>query len=130
MNTQTADVSGGTGLKGRRVLVAEDEGIIAMDLEMTLEDADAYVVGPFATVDALLGAIDKGRIDCAILDVNLADGEVFPAAKRLHDAGIPFVFHSGHAESDLLRERFPAASICSKPCAADELLRRLTRLTH
>ena len=63
---------------------------------------------------------------CAILDVRLRDGEVFPAAERLHDAGVPLIFHSGHADERALQSRYPGAAVCGKPCSPTLLRRTLS----
>lgn len=62
---------------------------------------------------------------CAILDVRLRDGEVFPAADRLAQAGVPIIFHSGHADRQGLEDRYPGALVCAKPCAPRTLRARL-----
>lgn len=105
------------------VLLVEDELFIALDLQETIEEAGFHVVGPCATVVEAEAAIDThaGRFAAAVLDVRLADGTVFPAADRLHAAGVPLLFHSGHADDAALRLRYPSATVCPKPSAPDAL---------
>jgi hypothetical protein len=60
--------------------------------------------------------------DAAILDVFTADGEVYPLADRLIEAGVPIVFHSGHVSPDEVKARYPDAQACAKPCPPDRLI--------
>ena len=111
------------------VLLVEDELFIALDLQETIEDAGFRVVGPCATLVEAEAAIERhaARFAAAVLDVRLADGTVFPAADRLHAAGVPLLFHSGHADDAALRQRYPSATVCPKPSAPDTLANALRR---
>ena len=85
---------------GRRVLIVEDESLVAMLLETILEDMGCVPVGPAATVDeGLRMAIEP--VDAALLDVNVAGRQVFPVAEALRDRGVPFVFSTGYGEGGL-----------------------------
>lgn len=89
-------------LTGRRVLVVEDESLVAMLLETILEDMGCAIVGPVATVDEGLAAVaDEESLDAALLDVNVAGREVFPIAEALKARGVPFVFSTGYGEGGL-----------------------------
>lgn len=89
-------------LSGRRVLVVEDESLVAMLLETILEDMGCMPVGPASTVeDGLAMATAEGPLDAALLDVNVAGRQVFPIAEALKDRGVPFVFSTGYGESGL-----------------------------
>jgi len=89
-------------LTGRRVLVVEDESLVAMLLETILEDMGCTPVGPVATVDEGLAAVDaEASLDAALLDVNVAGREVFPIAEALKARGVPFVFSTGYGEGGL-----------------------------
>ena len=79
-----------------KVLVVEDEFIIALDLSETVQDLGYELEGPFEGKEAAIEAIEEGMPDLAILDVFTADGEVYPLADKLVEAGVPIVFHSGH----------------------------------
>lgn len=111
------------------VLLVEDELFIALDLQETIEEAGFRVVGPCATVSEAEAVIEKceARFAAAVLDVRLADGTVFPAADRLQEAGVPLLFHSGHADDVALRLRYPSATVCPKPSAPDALATALRR---
>lgn len=113
------------------VLLVEDELFVALDVQATVEDAGFVVDGPYATLRETLEVIaTKGyqRPACAILDVRLKDGEVYPAADLLRDAGLPIIFHSGHADQLTLERRYPGAAFCGKPCSPATLRARLVSL--
>ncbi|MBW9114790.1 response regulator [Rhizobium cauense] len=96
---------------GRRVLVAEDEYILADDLQLSLEEAGLAVVGPFATLQDVLEAIASGStIDAAILDVNLGGQQVYPAAEALRERQTPVVFVTGYEAASL------PEGLCDIPC--------------
>ena len=89
-------------LSGRRVLVVEDESLVAMLLETILEDMGCTPIGPASTVDeAEVMARDTVNLDAALLDVNVSGRQVFPVASALKARGIPFVFSTGYGESGL-----------------------------
>ncbi len=112
-------------LEGARIIVVEDEVILALDITLTLEDAGAKIVGPFYRLSAALACEDTTAVDAAVLDVDLDGAEVFPLAERLDEAGVPFVFHT--ARTFDARE-FPRAAICPKPCTSDRLVNALCRV--
>jgi CheY-like chemotaxis protein len=98
-----------------RVLVVEDEALIAFALEDRLRKAGAQIVGPFASVQAALAAIDDGEsIDAAVLDIKLSEGNVFQVAERLKEMGVPFGFSTGLSEEEI-PARFQAAPVWVKP---------------
>ena len=86
---------------GRRVLVVEDESLVAMLLETILEDMGCETVGPAATIDEGLRLAADPRLDAALLDVNVSGRQVFPIAAALKDRGVPFVFSTGYGEGGL-----------------------------
>jgi len=89
-------------LSGRRVLVVEDESLVAMLLETILGDMGCAPVGPASTVEEGLAIIaDAEPLDAALLDVNVAGREVFPVAETLKARGVPFVFSTGYGEGGL-----------------------------
>ena len=104
------------------MLLVEDEAFIAMDLEDQLIDAGATVLGPVSTLAAARRAAADERIDVAVLDIMLGREEVFPAADILLRRGIPFLFHSAHAEAERIHRAYPHAPLISKPGGPDELL--------
>ncbi len=86
---------------GRRVLVVEDESLVAMLLETILEDMGCETVGPASTIEEGLRLAADERIDAALLDVNVSGRQVFPIAGALKDRGVPFVFSTGYGEGGL-----------------------------
>ncbi|WP_010545262.1 response regulator [Sphingomonas elodea] len=98
-------------------MLIEDELFVALDVQDVVEEAGFAVDGPYVSVAEALEAVAARLPGCAILDVRLIDGEVFPAADVLRDAGVPIIFHSGHADAMSLRGRYPHAVVCSKPCS-------------
>ena len=85
-------------LAGRRVLVVEDEMLIAFVVEEALKDHGAVVVGPEATLDAAMRLASTEALDAAVLDVTIRGGQVFPVAERLRERGVPFVLASGYGD--------------------------------
>ena len=104
------------------VLVVEDEFIIALDLSETVKDLGYELDGPYADRANALESLDEDLPDCAILDVYTSDGEVFPLADALVEAGVPIVFHSGHVTPEEVIQRYPDAQACAKPCPPDKLI--------
>ncbi len=89
-------------LTGRRVLIVEDESLVAMLLETILEDMGCIPVGPAANIDDGLAMVADGEhLDAALLDVNVAGRQVFPVAEALKARGVPFVFSTGYGEGGL-----------------------------
>jgi len=104
------------------VLVVEDEFIIALDLSETVQDLGYALEGPFEGNEQAIEAIEEQLPDAAILDVFTADGEVYPLADKLAAAGVPIVFHSGHVPPDEVKQRYPDALACAKPCPPNQLI--------
>lgn len=89
-------------LNGRRVLVVEDESLVAMLLQTILEDMGCTPVGPASNIDdGEAMARDTTDLDAALLDVNVAGRQVFPVAEALRARGVPFVFSTGYGEGGL-----------------------------
>lgn len=83
-------------LAGRRILVVEDEPLLAMLVEDLLLDAGCVVIGPATSVSDALRLLDLEPPDAAVLDVNLTEEQVYPVATRLEQAGVPYVFVTGY----------------------------------
>jgi len=106
-----------------RVLLVEDEGLVAMMLEDLLQDLGCEIAGSLASVDAALDWIASGgAADLALLDVNLGGKPVFPVAEALKARGTPFAFVTGYGEGHDLR--FRDAPLLGKPIR-QELLKAL-----
>jgi CheY-like chemotaxis protein len=99
---------------GRRVLVVEDEMIVAWLLQDLLADLGCVVIGPAANVNQALGMVEAEAVDAAVLDVNLNGQMSYPVADALAARGVPFVFTTGYAKDGVL-ERYRANPILQKP---------------
>jgi CheY-like chemotaxis protein len=112
-------------LAGRRVLVVEDEALVAMLLEDRLRDAGAEVVGPVGSVGEALGLIEgaarDGGLGAAVLDVKLGGEVVRPLADRLAALGVPFLFATGYGEG-WDRGAHATAPVLPKPFDPDALV--------
>src|SRR6185295_9023368 len=102
------------------ILLVEDEAYIALDVKDLLRQSECNVVGPFGDVANALDAIDKGRIDCAVLDINLGTEHTLFIADTLASRSVPFVWMSGY-DQNILPERHRARPFVAKPFAADDL---------
>jgi DNA-binding NtrC family response regulator len=109
-------------LANHRVLIVEDEIFIATNLENIVLDARGEVVGPAMSASEALGLAKSQPITAAILDVRLGSHDSLPVAQYLTDAGIPFVFHTGNADTAELLMRWPQAPIVSKPASSQTLV--------
>lgn len=87
--------------KPLRILLVEDEPLVAMAIEDSLEVQNVGVIGPAGTVAEALDLIAKGGIDAALLDVSLRGERVDSVADALSAQGIPFVFTTGHGAAGL-----------------------------
>jgi DNA-binding response OmpR family regulator len=107
-------------LAGFRVLVVEDDMLIALEIEQTLQGLGCVVVGPVGKLDAALRMADSAALDAAILDVNIRGGHVFPVADRLRARGVPFALASGYGDW-ALPPAFRNQPRLTKPFTAHEL---------
>ncbi len=102
-------------LRDRRILIVEDEYLVAMSLRDALESLGSVVVGPVPSVEKAIKTIEAGPdIDAAIVDVNLGGVMAYPVADLLQARNIPFVFTTGY-EKNTLRAGYPEIGICHKP---------------
>ncbi len=97
-------------LKGLRILVAEDEMLILLDIENMLSEIGCEIVGPVATVDAALAMIRGNNLDGALLDMSLHGERITPAAEALLARGVPYVLCTGYG-----RESRDEAAIANAP---------------
>lgn len=110
-----------TILDGRRILLVEDEPLIALDVEeLCLEHGAASVVVMRDVGETQ--AMDFSAFDVAIVDLILGRRSSLPVAASLKAAGIPFVFSSGYAEAPEIAAEFPEAVLLTKPYAGQALL--------
>jgi CheY-like chemotaxis protein len=101
-------------LNGARLLIVEDEYLLAREMADYFENLGVEIVGPVGTVAHALALIASSHIQIAVLDVNLRDERVYPVADLLTLKQIPFVFASGYG-SELEPDAYAGAPRCIKP---------------
>ena len=111
-------------LAGQRVLLVEDELMLALEIQLALEDEGARVVGPVDDLREGLALLDREAVfDAAILDIDLHGEDVFPLAERLRARDVPFLFHTGHGDRAALDRHFGTVPVCIKPVLSETLVR-------
>ncbi len=106
---------------GRRVLVVEDDVMIAMLIEDMLRDLGCTVIGPANSLAQALAMVDDNEIiDAAFLDVNLRGVPVFLLADRLKARGVPMIFSTGYKDAGL-READAGTPVLFKPYRSHQL---------
>ncbi|MCJ7598282.1 MAG: response regulator [Methyloceanibacter sp.] len=109
-----------------RILVVEDEFLIALDIAGVLEQAGIAVIGPVSTVTEAMNAIAQEEMHGALLDAHLAGEPVVRIADALKAKAIPFAFVSGYGP-----EQLPAAyrgvPLVKKPFTGKDLLDAVAR---
>ena len=105
---------GGQVLEDLRVLVVEDEFLVAALLEDTLSGFGCRVIGPASTVEEGLQLLRSERIDAAVLDVNIDGLPVFPVADALAAKGVPFIFATGYGRAGVA-DRHGGRDVLEKP---------------
>jgi two-component sensor histidine kinase len=124
-DAQGASSSANVG--GKRILIVEDEPLVAMDLKVILHEAGIDVVGPARTSAAALGLLERAPLDGALLDANLGGERIDGVAAALARRGVPFAFVTGYGRESLPRS-FCNIPIVSKPFVAADLLQAVRKL--
>ncbi len=114
-----------TAITGKRILVVEDEAIIAAFVEDLLLELGATVVGPAYSVTQGLTLATSGSIDAALLDVNVRDESIAPVRDALRERGIPVVFATGYGQ-DRSRDVTGGFIVVDKPYSKDRIARALS----
>jgi len=109
-------------LNGVRVLVVEDDSLLAMDLEMTLVEAGAVVVDLCQTLDEAMRRADAADFAVAVLDFGLGSETVSPVARRLVNLGVPFVLYTGKSRHEPSLAEWSDCSIVEKPASSRALV--------
>lgn len=117
-------------LNSCRILVVEDEYLLADDLAQELMEEGAEVVGPVPSVARAMSLLDAhARLDGAILDINLGGEPVFPVADLLIDRGVPVLFTTGY-DAAALPSRLAHVPRCEKPVNIARVTAALGRVIH
>jgi DNA-binding NtrC family response regulator len=112
-----------SSLEGLRILLAEDEGMIALELETVLLGFGCVVVGPVARVNDVLREAERGGLDGALLDVNLRGEQIFAILPRLTELKLKIVITSGYDDATLFPEAFRTLPRLAKPFGERSLQR-------
>ena len=115
-------------LNGLRVLVVEDELVIAMELESLLKRLGCIVLDPAPSVRRALCVLSGERPDAAVLDVNLQGQRVTPVAEALQQQDVPFVLVTGYEIERLHDEALQRAEHVRKPVDEPRLVRALSKV--
>jgi PAS domain S-box-containing protein len=107
---------------GRRVLLVEDEALVAMMIQECLTECGHSIIGPISRASEAVQAAHNGDYDAAILDINLGDGTAYPVAEIVAARGIPFVFVTGYG-ADTVDARFGGVPVLQKPIERQSLER-------
>jgi len=113
-------------VSGRRILVVEDEPLMAMDFSHTLSEAGYMVIGPANSVAQALALLAQFGCDAAVLDINLGRETSEPVARELMKLGTPFATLSGYSREQL-PEIMQTAPLLRKPVSEDELIAEVER---
>jgi CheY-like chemotaxis protein len=110
-----ADQSLRARLAGRRVLLVEDEFLIADEISLAFARLGVGIVGPARTLEQALQLLaNSGHLDGAVLDVNMRGKMVFPLADALQQSNVPFIFATGY-DPKVIPERYRDVPRCEKP---------------
>jgi CheY-like chemotaxis protein len=113
-------------IQKRRILVVEDDFLIATAFSRELELAEVTVIGPAPSLERALALVEtEGALDGAVLDVNLGREQAFPLADKLRADRVPFVFTTGY-EAGAIPEAYADVPRCAKPVIARMVLQALS----
>jgi CheY-like chemotaxis protein len=112
----------------KRILIVEDEMIVALFIEDLLEELGHKPAGTASRLEDALERAGTPDFDLAILDVHLQGEEVFPLADLLAERGVPFIFATGYGERGI-PERLRSAPTLQKPFRPEELAGMIEKLT-
>ena len=116
-----ADASPGQiTVAGNRVMIVEDEALVAMALREALDELGFSVLGPFNRISEAMIALRNNHIDAAVLDVNLGGELIYPLADVLAADHVPFVFITGYGAEEI-EPRYARVPVLQKPIEADAL---------
>jgi len=110
-------------LRGLRILVVEDNFLVAENLREFLSARGCDVIGPAPRVEVALSLLAaNGRVDRAMLDINLGSEDCFPVAAALRERAVPFLFLTGYDQGMQIPAEFSHTPRLSKPVAENDLI--------
>lgn len=115
----------GAELRGKKVLLVEDNFLVGLSMKSMLRDLGCEVTGPIATVDQARGLAQQGDFNAAVLDVNIIGGTSAEVANALGEKGCPFFFVTGFASKGVLPEDLAGVPRFRKPVDEQSLRRAL-----
>ena len=118
--SRPTNLAGCSSLLGCSILIVEDEPLIALDLYAALCAAGAGIVAATDAREALR-LTSRNEISAAVMDVKLGDHDCLEVCQALLHRRVPFVFHTGHAEADLVRA-WPEVPVLIKPASPHEVV--------
>jgi DNA-binding NarL/FixJ family response regulator len=104
-----------------RILLVEDNFLVAVSIKRMLEQCGCEVLGPIPTLEQGLSAAADEHLDGAVLDINIIGGTSAPVAAALRDRGCPFMFITGYGSPRILPESLMSIPRLSKPIALEQL---------
>ena len=107
-------------LSGARVLLVEDEAILALSIEDMLLDLGCEIVGPAMSLSQARALAEGERLDAAILDINMGEGLSFDVAATLRKRSVPFCFSTGYGSAGVTPE-YAEVPVLPKPYSAASL---------
>ncbi len=114
-------------LAGKRILVVEDEYLLAMTLEDILAEFGAQIVGPATRIEEAIELAETAQINAALLDVNLNGKRSDAVAEILARRQIPFVFATGYGSSSPGHQHLTGAEVLQKPYQPQQMLSALVK---
>lgn len=116
----------GVTLAGKRILVVEDEAMVALMVEDMLNDLGAIVVGPAGSIGEGLDLASQENLDAALLDINVRSERIDPVADQLRARNVPIVFATGYGSSHLRN----GGTVIEKPYTQEKLAEALEAVFH
>jgi len=116
-----------SAITGCRVLILEDEAILAFALEDMLADLGCEVVGPALRLPEAFSLVERESLDAAVLDVNIGGDRSYGVAENLERRGVPFIFATGYGSAGVELKR-PGVHVLTKPYRQREMEAELVRL--
>lgn len=113
---------------GPLVLLAEPDAVVAVDVTDALEKAGYRVAGPMRDGAEALAWLERNTPDCAVIDIQLADGFGLELGRSLHSLGVPFLVLSADTLGESIAADFWSVPWSRKPCWAPEVIASLSAL--